>query len=84
MTLKDLMISYDMFLLEKWDHTATLASLTYNLTTVVINITSKSKIKPRAMTEFHPYREKKQKGMKINPGNIKALKGIANVLAGNR
>lgn len=84
LTLKQLCITYDAKLIGDWDHTSSLAALIHNLTTVVISIGGKTKVKPKSATELHPYRRKKRKGLVINRDNFQILRTIGNALVGGR
>ncbi len=70
-------------LLSRWDHTSVLAAGTYNLMCVVLNITSKSKAKPRPPSYFHPFRETSKSGVSIRPENFEDLRIIGNALCSN-
>lgn len=78
MTLRDLLDYHEQQDSARWDHTAFIASLIYNLTTVVNNIANKKKLHPKPFVKFHPYRMTSSTvGMIITPDNIDCLKSLA-------
>lgn len=81
MSLKDLILMHDAYLLDRWDGPAIVASQVYNLTIVVLRILSKSGAKSRSFEDFHPYRAKEKRGLKINKSNFHLLRQVANLLA---
>lgn len=81
MTLRELVDHHDAFLLERWDHTASTSMLLYNLTVIVSNITSKSRAKGRQFEDFHPFRKKKRRGMRVNAKNFGVLRTLGNAIA---
>lgn len=80
LTLKELVIRYDATVLNEWDRTATLAALLYNVQATVINCNTKSRIKPKTIFDFHPFREKKLVGLKVSPKNISVLRMLGKAL----
>lgn len=84
MSLRRLIQYYDQRLLDAWDHTATVATMVYNLTAVVNNAVNKTKIHPIEISEANPYRKKKQRGLAITPENFHRLKGVVQAMHGRR
>lgn len=78
------MTSLDARLLEDWDHTASIQASIYNLTTVVMNIASKARVKPKTMFDFHPFRKKKVQGVNINTGNFNKLRSLGGLIRANK
>lgn len=76
-TLRELVISYDTVVFDQWNHTAVLAAQIYNLSVLVVNMTGKSKVKPRTPDHFHPFMETKIKGAKITKENFSLLRLFA-------
>jgi hypothetical protein len=80
MTLKELTIAYDAHLLSEWDQTSIIAAGIHNLTVAVINMVSKSKVRSRPPSYFHPYRETAKTGVGITQDNFGLLRSIGNAL----
>lgn len=84
-TLKQLTIVYDARLLDSWDHTSTVGALIHNLTTIVIGAVSKrSSIKPKSMTDMHPFRTTKRRGLVITKDNFQVLRTLGNAIVGGK
>lgn len=84
LTLREIVVRYDSYLLDKWDHTAAILCMIHNLTATVSNLASKSRCRPKTIYDFHPYRVKPDTGLRINPKNMGVLKMIGNALARRR
>jgi hypothetical protein len=88
LTLRQLVLIYDQKLLDSWDHTAYLYSITYNLLVVVSSALSKGgKAKIVTAAQCHPYRENKESqgdGLKVTHDNFEALKHIIGGLAAGK
>jgi hypothetical protein len=67
--------------LKEWDHTSTIHAALHNLSVIVLNITGRSKVKPRTAAYFHPYRDTPLEGMKVTAKNIGVLKLLAAALS---
>lgn len=82
MTARRLIISYDAFLIEKWNHTAQISAMLHNLTITVVNaLGSKRKHPPKSAIDYHPYLKKTAKGgTRITPSNIGTLKELGKAL----
>lgn len=80
MTLKEVTLYYDIHLLETWDHTAHVTSMIHNLIVVTVNLHSKRKMKPVPYGNFHPFRKKQRKGLRITAENIDVLHTIGNII----
>lgn len=78
LTLRELLLSHDAYLLDRWDHTAHTAAMLHNLSITVVGLASKSRPRPRPMTYFHPFRKHARSGLAITPGNIHVLKQVIN------
>lgn len=83
MTLKEALLLHDAHVLETWDHTAMIASTTYNVGVTVAN-SNGSKAKARGMTYFHPYRSNTERGLKITPDNFQLLRTLFASVRGKR
>lgn len=81
-TFRELIISQDAYLLDRWDHTATLSALIHNLGCVVVSVASKAKPKPKGPDHFHPFRFTKKDGMVITADSFQNLKMVGNLIAG--
>ena len=82
LTLREVVIQYDAHLVTRWDHTAQLSAMLYNLTATVHNLVGKSKVKTKATLDFHPYRKKGRKaGLKITPDNMSVLKQLGHAIS---
>lgn len=68
----------DAWLVDRWDHTAVLATSIHNLTTLVANALSKgSRAKPVTFDDVHPFRKAKPKGVRLTARNFQLLKKLA-------
>jgi hypothetical protein len=71
--------------LDAWDHTAYLYSITHNLLAFVAGALSKdSKVKTTSWLESHPFREqsaREKSGLSVTPDNFIALKSIISGLS---
>ena len=81
MTLSDLVIMHDSYLLDRWDHTAMIAMNLQTIACVTINAYSKkgaSPMKPARFEQLHPYRKTgpKEGSMKLTPKNFHVVKTI--------
>ena len=81
LTLRELTVCYDAYVLDRWDHTASLSVLVFNLTALVSGLGGKSRIRPRSMYDFHPYRTAPRRGLRITTENFGVLRMIGNALA---
>lgn len=86
MTLKELVLQWDAYQIDRWWHTALLAQQLYNIQTILVNaLSKKSKMKPKNITEFHPYVEKSKPAMtRITKKNFGLLKVIGNALCAKK
>jgi hypothetical protein len=83
--LRDIVIAYHSVLLEKWDHTAAQLAMLHNIGIVILNTSGgKSKAKPKSMTDYHPFRRRTHKGMKITQKNFKMLRVLGNLICEGR
>ena len=84
MTLKDLVISYDAYLIDSWWHTAFINTQLYNLQATVTNaLGAKRKMRPKSVSEFHPFVAKTPVGkrtLKGRPADMSFLKAMGNAL----
>ena len=77
LTLRELVIAYDAKLVNQWDQSAMIATLTANISVVVLNLMGKRE-RPKQMTDFHPFRISKRRGAIIT--DIKLLKPVGDAL----
>ncbi len=84
LTLRQLVIHYDAYLIDRWDHTATVAVLLHNLQATVVNLVAKSAAKPKTFYDLHPYRKNPKPGLSITPENFNVLRDIGNALVRRR
>lgn len=89
LTLRQLLRYYDRTLLDRWDHTATLYSITHTVLVFLHHALSKdSKLQVRTAEQCHPYRESTSPaggGMAIKAENFTSLKGLfAGMASGKR
>jgi hypothetical protein len=80
LTLRQLVTPYDAYLVNTWDHTATVACLLHNIQATVINMGSKTRVKPKSLFDFHPYRKKPYAGLRIGPKNMHLLRQLGNLI----
>lgn len=81
LTYREFIAYHDGRQITAWDHTAQmLVNLNY-IQCIVVNAVSKSKIRPRTFEEFHPYREHRSHGTRINQSNFKMLQKIGDSLS---
>lgn len=80
MTLRELVIAHDAWLLERWDHTTCTMAALENLTLLVSSIGGKSRPKFVTPLQRHPYRKHQASGLAIRSDNIGMLKAIGNSL----
>jgi hypothetical protein len=83
MTLKELITQYESKIIADWDHTAVEVCSIYNLNVTVIRAFG-SKAKPRKPEDFHPFRKKRQEGLKVTRENIDVLRVMAGAMLGQR
>lgn len=83
LTLRELVLPYEARVMDAWDHTAATSAMLHNLQCIVIGIASKARPKPRPMSYFHPYRRKKNQGLKINQSNFGLLKTLGAMIVRN-
>lgn len=90
-TYKQLVVTYDAFIMSKWDHTAYLAQSLENILSVVTNYGSKSQPQYVTFQDVHPLRKSTTKKkapnqsssdkdgitIKLGPGQMKNLKAVA-------
>jgi len=81
LSLRELTYAHDSTLLERWDHTATVATLLHNLTCCFVNANSKSRARPREFEYFHPFRKKKRRGLLVGKKNFQVLRMLGNAIA---
>lgn len=74
LTLRDLNIYHQQVLLDSWDHTAMTVSSIINNTNTLVNLNTKSRVKPKSYLDIHPFRKAKPQGHRITPKNIGMLK----------
>lgn len=79
LTLRELIQQYDAFLVNQWDQTALIASIQYNTQVTITNALG-GKAKPKWIEDFHPYRKKPKRGLRVNASNIKKLMAIGDML----
>jgi len=82
-TLRELYVRHDAYQIERWWHTAFIVCSVYNLQTIVANaLSSKSRMRPKTPSEFHPFVDSSNAPgkMKITKKNISFLKGLAGAL----
>lgn len=60
---------FDSYMLEAWDRVSLITCQTAHVETLLFNINSKKRIDFPLQTDFHPYRNKKDKPKK----NVKAM-----------
>lgn len=72
-TLRQLFVSYDSFLLDRWDQTTTLHTALDNIFQLVSVLGSKKKPKLRDFSKLHPYRESVRQ---ITPQNVELLQAL--------
>lgn len=85
MTMKELIIRHDAYLLDRWWGIAVLSSHLYNLQTIVHNaLTTRHKMKPKSPAEMHPFLNPDARKRKITPRNISLLKAIGNAMCSRR
>jgi hypothetical protein len=82
LSLRELVIRYDAFLLDRWDHTSSIVAQLANVISTVNNLVATQKIKPKGMMDVHPYRKRPRRGMAV--GNISDLKMIGSLMAARR
>jgi hypothetical protein len=52
-----------------------------NLQSLVQNLGGGSKIKPKGVMDFHPYRKKQRSGLRVTADDIGVLKALGNALS---
>lgn len=52
----------------------------YNLHMTVMHLGSKRKPKFRTLNDFHPYKKRQRRGLRITPDNFNVLRQIGNAL----
>ncbi len=77
LTLREVVIAHDARLMNQWDQTATIATLTANVSVVILNVLGKRQ-SPMTFTDFQPYRQAKKRGAAIT--DIRLLKPIGDAL----
>lgn len=80
LTLRDIVVAHDAYLLDRWDHTASMCALTHNLTVIVSGFGGKSKMTPQTVYDFHPYRKAPKTGMVLTAENFHVLRAIGNAM----
>ena len=81
LTLREVIIFYDNTIVHEWDHTASLLAMIHNSITVNISINSKARPPAKGPIDFHPYRKRKRKGVKLNKSNFNVLFLIAEAMS---
>lgn len=84
MTWKELLIRHDAFQIDRWWPVAVLASQLYNIQTILVNIHSKKKMKPKTPVDFHPCMEPGSGQRKIRKSNFGVLKMLGNAMTTKR
>ena len=79
MNLRELIIAYQAYLVDSWDHTSTTAALLYNLTALVASF-GKVRVKPKTLQDFHPFRRKRATGLRITQKTIGVLRELGDSL----
>ena len=70
--------------MDRWDHTALLASLTQNLISVVAGAFG-GKVKPEGPEAFHPFAQKgTRQGQRITKENFSLLRSIGDAVVNGR
>lgn len=81
LTLKQLMRHYDGFLINQWDHTAMISAQVYNVGVLLVNVASKkARARTKTLTDMHPFRERRRRGLVIKPNEIGVLRTLATAL----
>ena len=80
LTLRELVAAHDAYLLDRWDHTASMCALTHNLTVIVSGFGGKSKMTPQTVYDFHPYRKAPKTGLVLTRENFDILRVIGNAM----
>jgi len=82
LTLRQVTDAYDAKVLNDWDQTSSIACGIANVSGIMVSYMSKKRVRPRDMTDFHPYRKKKRRGMIVQPEDIGVLRMVGNALMG--
>ena len=80
LSLRELIVAHDAYVLERWDHTASVCCVVHNLMALVSGIGGKPTVKPAAAHDFHPYRSAPTKKMVLTPETFDVLRLIGNAM----
>lgn len=77
LTLRQLVAMHEGHLLETWDRTAAVAAELRNLSILLVNALGKKRVPFVGLSDMHPFRKARPRGLRITTENFNDLKLVA-------